>query len=184
MSAQAKSHSWALKAFFSLTILSWLFKVMHWPYDNYLGLVAAVILLIFYPLRYMDKENKELLDHVKIALALLVSANGIFHLEHLLYFQLATLALFGFWFFHEGFFYLPIKLDFWNQQENQENVLDDFSADNKPAPYNYKVDWIYATGIILLILGAGFKLLHWPGADEFIIVGVCLLSMIIWFKKI
>lgn len=177
-----KKYSWALKTFASLTIIERLFRILHWPYANYLALIAAVVLVIFYPLRYIDKSNKEILDHVKVALALMIGINTLLHLEHVLLFQGAILVLFSYWFLNEGLFYLNIRLDFWNQAERDGKILDDLEKD--PPQYNYTIDLLFATGILALMAGATFKVMHWPGASVLLIVGASVVALMIWFKKI
>ncbi|MGB1019037.1 MAG: hypothetical protein ACPGVH_08195, partial [Chitinophagales bacterium] len=62
-----KKHTWALKLFVSLYLLSRLFSTIHWHEATLLILLSATILIVFYPLRYAAKSNKTLLDHIKMA---------------------------------------------------------------------------------------------------------------------
>jgi hypothetical protein len=68
------SDSKLLKTFYGKLILfglvffflGFMFKIMHWPGANSIFLVSAVALMIIYIVRFVKKEEKHLLDWIKI----------------------------------------------------------------------------------------------------------------------
>ena len=183
MSKAEKKHTWALKLFISIYLMSKLFTIMHWPFVPHLSMLSALVLVIFYPLRYLAKPNKVMLDHVKMAWILTYAVQALFQLQHYMPLSVFQTILFLFWFLNEGFFYFDINLRPNKNVEKELDILDDFSEDENPNRSPIWVDAILLLSGILVLASALFNVMHWPFSSEMMIIGYTMFAIIIWFKK-
>ena len=177
-----KKYTWALKLFISWFLLGSLFLVMHWPFADQVLYAAAAVLAVFYPLRYLAKKNKQLLDHVKLLLAFSVSINIFFRNEHIIP-HLIAVIFFSFWFFNEGLFYFKFKLQFWKNHQTESHILDENELSVPNKEYYRVADVFLAVNAWLCAIGFIFKIMHWPFASGIISFSLVALIITIWFKK-
>ena len=162
---QSKTFGLLLRVCISVLLLGALFKIMHWPYASIVMLLSISGILILYPLRFCFITEKSTMDYVKLALVVLWCLNyltKVFHLYQLpLFFNIVLLLLFIWWFINEGFSGLNlgnIKI---------KGVLKLF----------YIAIVIFAFGCI--VLGAVFKIQHWPYSNLLFVIGVTLTSILV-----
>ena len=183
MNEAAKKHTWALKLFISIYLMAKLFAFMHWPFVPHLNMLSALVLVVFYPLRYLAKPNKVMLDHVKMAWVLTYAVQTLFQFQNYFPLTLFQTILFLFWFLNEGFFYFDINLRPNKNVEKEQDILDDFSEDEKVKNKSFVVDLLLVLCVVLIIAAAAFKLMHWPYATYMMMTGYTMFAIVIWFKK-
>jgi len=160
-----KKFSLVLRFCLSILILGALFKVMHWPYANQLMLPAVSGILIFYTIRFLLKETKERLDYVKLLLVLTWSLHYLITVFHLFYLPefvvYIPLILFGWWFIEEGINYFK----------------------NSRFKVGSAGKIMFTTFVLMsigfIIIGALFKIQHWPYGALIFSLGMLLLSFLV-----
>ena len=174
-----KKHTWALKLYFSIVMIAAAFSILHYPYVKELDYLSAIVLLMFYPSRYLDKTNKYWLDHLKMLLVIVIVVNAFFHYKPLL---IAQSILFFIWFVNEGLYYFNFNFKF-NKENTSQDILDEEFKSPKRSNLNALADIVFVVSIVVFILGNAFKVIHWPFAAEQILLGALGLAISIWGKK-
>ena len=156
-SSEKKILTLPLRIALSILIIGLLFKIMHWPYSDYIMCSSFIIILILYPIRFWKKRKKAIIDWVKLVFVLLWTINGIIVVEHLPFKYISsTLTLF--------FFIVWLIIEFTsNRKKVKENLL------------HSEIPFIAG---FFIIIGGIFKIMHWPGATIILIIG--LLSVVLW----
>ncbi|WGD35807.1 hypothetical protein [Olleya sp. YS] len=138
---------------------------MHWPYSNVLISSAIVGILIFYPIRFFLKAQKNSMDYVKLAIVILwclIYGTKIFHLYlPPLVFNILLALLFGWWFVNEGTVYITdrkFKISFGFQ-------------------YMYYVVAAFSIGCVGL--GILFKIQHWPYGSLLFTIGLISIAILV-----
>lgn len=183
MQAVNKKYTWALKLFISVFLLSKLFTLLHWPYAEYLSLFSAVILIVFYPFRYLAKQNKVLLDHIKMALVIAYCVEIFFQLDDYIGLSFLQTILFFYWFVNEGFFYFDFNFSFKKNKTREQNILDDFEENDIQKNQSALVDILLISSGVVIMLSALFSGMHWPFATEMMLIGYASFAAVIWFKE-
>jgi hypothetical protein len=115
------------------------------------------------------KENRDVIDSVKLIVVISWSISGMFTLAHLEYklptYIISTLAAMV-WLVMEGVNYIKLS------KENKEYTVSTLVSNT-----------LFISGSILISIGSFFKILHWPYATYFLISGF-LLAVIWVFKDI
>lgn len=178
-----KKYVWALRAFFSLFFLSALMQIMHWPFVDEIRMIASLIIVVFYPLRFAKKTSKNWLDYIKLLLAI----SFIFNLLSLKSFENIQLfiqsTLFMIWFFNEGFFYFSYQTIFHKKERSSQDILDVEDRDIQKSTFLPLVDTAFILCIAISVAGALFRIMHWPYSAYLLIIGMSGLSLLIWFKR-
>lgn len=174
-----KKHTWALKLYFSIVMITAAFSILHYPYVKELGYLSATVLLMFYPSRYLYKANKYWLDHLKIFLVILIGINTFFHYRPLVIVQM---VVFFVWFVNEGLYYFNFSFKF-NQENTSQDILDEEIQSPIRSNLNALGDIVFVVSIVVFISGNVFKVIHWPFAAEQILLGALGLAISIWGKK-
>lgn len=149
----------------SLFLIGTLLKVQHLPYDMEMLNLSLGLMFISYIFRFSFKKEKLFLDYLKLVLVLSWSIQAALHLNHLPYrlpFAIVSAASFIFWFGYEGpfgYFKRPSKSDSFKKK-----IIPSF---------------LYPLSIIPIVLGALFKLMHWPMAGILLILGFSFLALTI-----
>ena len=122
-------------------------KLQHWPGSLLMLAVGNAAVLVLYPIRYSQKQDKKLIDHVKLLLAITWSLNGIFitfDLPYKSYFKFVSAALCLAWIVIENIGYF--------NDSSHSNTTATFAS-----PY-------FALAALLTIGGAMLYIRHWPFA--------------------
>lgn len=152
---------------FALIILIYgaLFKIMHWPYAQTLMLFGSLFILILYTIRFVLKTEKAQLDYVKLALVVVWVIGYVLQVLHILnvpyIFNAILLALFGWWFIEEG-------LNYFTKRKLKDNGILKFFY------YGFSI-----CSLTLIIIGALFKIQHWPYGALMFTCGILLLSLML-----
>ncbi|MCF8296312.1 MAG: hypothetical protein K9J13_02105 [Saprospiraceae bacterium] len=147
-----------------ILLIGILFKIQHYPYADWIVSIAFTSISVLYIFRFVNKKKKTLLNILKLVLVVSWSINGIFTLLHLPFgyiFGLISSVSFIAWFWLEGFAY------FGNRNSKDSNPMLNIS------------NWIYSISAILILVGAFFRISHWPGGILLLISGLIL--AFIWF---
>lgn len=179
----SKKHTWAIKLFINLYLIAALFSLFALPFASHLTVISAVILVIFYPLRYAAKTGKVMLDHVKMAWVLAYSIQVLFQLQNYYPLSVFQVILFIFWFLNEGFFYFDIDLRFKKTKEKERNILDDFEEENIGNNNSLIIDFLLLFAAFSVAISFLFQALQWPFAKEVMLFSFSFFAIIIWFKK-
>lgn len=183
MNNSVKKHTWALKLFLSIYLLSQIFTLLHLPYVQVLTILSALVLVAFYPFRYAAKPNKAMLDHVKMAWVLSYAVQTVFQLEHYMPLTVFQTILFLFWFLNEGFFYFDFNFSFRKTKEQEQNILDDFEEEKFPKRSAVAVDVLLVLCALLFIVSVVFNFLHLPGVNIMLLIAYAVFAVLLWFKK-
>jgi hypothetical protein len=150
-------------------IIGVLFRIMRLPGGNELMCAAFVTIVALYFIRFINKRNKRTSDYIKLVFVISWSWSGIFTVSHWpgkLIFQIAA-----------GLSFIALlaigELEFgWgaSAEGNDEKKM------NRSISNLLR---IAASGLILV--GALFKIMHWPGS-AIMLIGGCAL-VVIWFLK-
>ncbi|MCD6065704.1 MAG: hypothetical protein K0S33_530 [Bacteroidetes bacterium] len=155
----------------ALLLIGALFKIQHWLYGDLLMVTAFVAIAILYVFRFSWKNTKKPVDHVKLVFVVCWSFNGVFTIMHFpgkLVFQIITLISFLAILFMGGINYFGNKDEEGSDDEKQDR-MQNLSR------------WIKGLATALILIGAVFKIMHWPYALYFLFAGMTVL--VIWFLK-
>lgn len=147
-----------------LVIIGGLFKVQHWPAANIILTVGFTGILLLYPVRYFNKQDKKPIDHVKLLLAITWALNGMFVIFHFPYqniFKILSGISCLLWLVFEGIDYF--------EGSGHSNTTSAFASS------------LFAIAAVLIIGGAMLYVRHWPFSGIAISCGV--LVGIIWIMK-
>lgn len=150
-----------------LFIIGTIFKAMHWPNGNDLIIIALAAIVNVYFLKFWFKKDKQPLDYAKVALiglGCLTIIFGILHWPGKILLQLLT----GFTFI--AFVFLG----------GSRSLFGITVLEGKNPRFNFSSYLISIAGI-LIIIGALFKIMHWPFGTYMLLAGLGL--GIIWFLK-
>jgi asparagine N-glycosylation enzyme membrane subunit Stt3 len=157
---EKKILNYPLRVALAIFLAGTLFKIMHWPGSNVLIVVAAGLVAILYTIRFASKKDKNATAIVKFTWVLVASFSypaKILHWPSLKYLHLIV----------------SIGAIYWLYEEWQGLIKN---GQNKNARTFNKS--LINTAILITVLGFLIKIMHWPMADMFIIIGYTLL--IIW----
>ena len=138
-------------------LASMLFKMMHWPFESVFLLLSSAVFLLAYIAHLVLRPNKITRDYYKFGAALFWLANVIsrqFYLGNTLLFTILFLVCLGFMI----------------ASPKREHIVQ------KSVVNTVRTICIYV-GIVAIIGGAGFKIMHWPGSSLAIIIGYLLLMI-------
>jgi GldL N-terminal domain len=164
MSLEIKILKTPLRISIAIIFIGVMFKIMHWPYRDWIMTTGFSLVAILYPFRFFKKEQKKILDYAKLFFVVSWAIYGIFSILHLPYkmgFEIARSVSFIFWIVMEGVNYLT------KRERKEYRVLHIVS---------YVLVSISAA---LIFIGALFKIMHWPGAGPMLVVGLSL--AVVWF---
>ena len=142
-----------------------LFKFMRWPYAQTLMLFGNIAILILYSIRFLFIKDKLKLDYIKLSLVLvwvfsyIVSAFHLFNMPYV--FEIVLLILFVWWFIEEGLTYFTRRK----------------LVDSRFVKFLYYL--LLITSLTLVIVGALFKIQHWPYGAILFTFGVLMLSLVL-----
>lgn len=142
------------RIFLAILIVGLLSKTIHWPYDSIQIIVGSIGLLLLYSLRTVLKEKRNIVDWVKLIFLSFFSIRAIFITQHL---PIPKVVL---WTISTIQFLALIYLLF-----NEAFIL---------FPQSRKRKWSFPlTGIIsaVILIGAMYKIMHWPGATVLLTIG-------------
>lgn len=158
---------------FLIFIFSGLLWYVDFKYVNEVKIVSLFVILILYPVRYFIKKPKIFLDHVKLAMIFLWSANQLVYQYRIDYnetiskiqtaFGILTMILFAIWLFMEGIDYF-----------SKEKISDGKKFKRRLIQKN-----LFATAALLVTLGAVFVFMHYPYGELMIYTGLGI--SVIWF---
>lgn len=155
-----------LKFSIGIVILGSLFKILHWPYGNIFILSGFSAIMLFYFLRFLYKPDKNLSNISKLLIVVFFCSHKLFTIFHLPYKEYllyaALVALIGHY-IADGF---------------RIFTFDNYSNSDIAPKYSKAFHPIF---LGVAILGALFKIMHWPYAGVLLTLGLSLLA--IWFIK-
>ncbi len=138
---------------------------MHWPYAQQLVLIGSIAITILYLIRFIYKKEKATLDYVKLGLVVLWTFSysvKTFHVLQIPYIlELLLLILFVWWFIEEG-------LTYFTRRKLKDNGFIKFFY------YGFSI-----MAVALIIIGALFKIQHWPFGALILTIGFLLLSIML-----
>lgn len=149
-----------LRISIAVLILGFLFKIMHWPYGNLIITVSFILISILYFFRFFNKSKKILLDYAKLLLVFSFSIRGIIITLHLPFkdvFNIIALIAALAWLLLGGH--------------------KDYYGNSSVSNNKYFRGSVIGIGSIVIIVGALFKMMHWPGASIMLIVGLSLVAL-------
>lgn len=141
-------------------ILGVLFKLMHWPFASGLITIGFGMIIILYPIRFYLKNEKRLIDYVKLVFLISYIVNAYLRLFHLPNHYL--LSIFSF-----GTFILWITLELFDLYTNRKET-DTF----KLFPFG-----ILSVIILFIFMGTFYKLFHYPYGNAILLTGFIFLTI-------
>lgn len=164
MEEQVKILRAPLRISIAVLIVGVMFKIMHWPFGAWIIVFGFSLIAVLYPFRFMNKKSKVLLDYARLLFVICWAVYGIFaalHLPYKIIFDVLRSISFVFWIIMEGINY------FSKVKEKKSGTINIISY------------IIIAISAALVLVGALFKIMHWPGAGPMLVVGLSL--VVIWF---
>ncbi|MGB0431120.1 MAG: hypothetical protein ACPGLV_11650 [Bacteroidia bacterium] len=152
----------ALRLFVALFILSITLKLQHFNYSNQIMAVILMAILVTYSLRFAYKQHKVLLDLVKLVLVsgwAIQATLAILHWPFRLPFIIITIVAALAWFYLEGPTYFFENERAWNK--NGSKLLM----------------FAFSLGVIAIIAGVLFTIMHWPFAGLLLTTGSVVSSL-------
>lgn len=151
----------------SITIIAVLFRLMHWPNSMYLFLIGLGGIFILYPIRFYLKKDKVVLDYIKLIFVELFCFTRFIKIHHLL--KIDTLEIITdiigiIWILFEIF-----------------NFINNIKPEYKPILPKFNFNYIFA---LIILLGAIFKLMHWPYANILLVIGLILLALFLIYDAL
>lgn len=139
----------------AVIILGILFKIFHLQFAFILFIVGALGIIVFYSLRFLQKQPKKLLDYSKLFLVVTFLIHYVLRVFHYsfntifsLLFQIALVV----------FIILSIRDVFFVKHENVIENDREHRSNTTHKNINYL---LYALAAIGIVLGSQFKILHW-----------------------
>ena len=132
-----------------IVIVGATFKWMHWPGANIMLVIGTLSLCLLYPTRFFLKTEKNTLDYIKLFLVLTWGLNILNQTFHFIDYKISSMASVPFfvaWILMEGVAYL----------DNLERK---------------KILATSLLGIILILTGFLFSILHWHGQNIILLTG-------------
>ncbi len=149
----------------AILVIGIVLKIMHWPFSEWFLLIGSGGLAFFYLLRFLSKPQKVFLDYVKLSLVIAFSIRAVvvlFHLPGKIIVSIIFLALLGLFVIMGGMPYLI------GEGEDSKTAFES---------KNYAVlikSGLVIVGATSIVLGAIFKIMHWPGAGPLLVVGLVI----------
>lgn len=144
-------------------MLGVIFKVIHYPGSIFLLFAGYFSIIILYPIRFALKQPKAFVDYIKLTYIISSFIYFVFALlrpEITETVVIETITKYAFkiisglsivvWFVLEGFTYF---------------------SDDEDVEIDYWSNGIYGFALALVLLGSGFKLMHFPYSFELLVVG-------------
>lgn len=149
----------------AILIIGIVLKIMHWPFSEWFLLIGSGGLTFFYLLRFLSKPQKVFLDYVKLSLVIAFSIRALvilFHLPGKIIVSIIFLVLLALFVVIGG---MPFLIG------DGEDSKTAFESKNYAALIKVGLVVMGATSIVL---GAIFKVMHWPGAGPLLVVGLVI----------
>ncbi len=145
----------------SFILLSSLFKILHFNYSFELLLSGSIITLGLYIARTALKVSRIFADWVKLALVFSFCLRSVINIGHLSFAEELKFGLALIQFVALAFLYFTNNLPrlFFRSSHTFLNIQ-------------------LGLGLLLMLIGIVFKIMHWPGASISLVFGVLL--MILW----
>ncbi|MFT5822984.1 MAG: hypothetical protein ACI8ZM_004241 [Crocinitomix sp.] len=151
----------------AVLIVGILFKIMHWPYANWLLNIGACAVSFFYFLRFLAKPEKVKLDYAKLAVVISFFIRFIVYIFHFPG-RVVTSAIF---LISLGVFVsLSIGLPFFQNKTNEDGSTQ--TQSNADITKNV----IVIIGIFAVVIGSISKIMHWPGANISLVIGLIIIA--------
>ena len=157
-----KKYTLLLRFAVGVILLGTLFKIQHWPWADVLLIVGVTAVVSIYIPRYLAKQERRFMDHVKLLLVLSWSTGYLFSIMHWPYasvFTYIAAPLLLIWIIKSGIG------EFWND-----------SAATTPSTWSIV---LFVGGLGLVGMGTLFRMAHWPFGNAMLIVGFALCAA--WF---
>jgi hypothetical protein len=132
---------------------------MHWPFANVIMIMGLGGIVFFYPFRFFFKEEKRIIDYVKLILLISFPINAYLRLLYLPTPYLLPLISFG-------AFILWIALELFDLYNNRKQT-----GSIKIFPFG-----ILSVIVLFLFMGAFYNLMHFPYANAILITGFVFLT--------
>ena len=145
---------------FPILIISILFKIMHWPYNELLLTTGLGIIVLLYPVRFYLKKEKRLIDYVKLLVAFFMPLNIYLKLLHLpSHYILPIISSASF------LLYLLLELydNYLNRKSSKELTVFPFG--------------VLSVIIAIVLLGVFYRISHFENATPILITGFVLLFL-------
>lgn len=150
----------AIRILISINIIAVLFRLMHWPHSMYLFLIGLGGIFILYPIRFYLKKDKLALDYIKLIFVELFCFTRFVKIHHLLKIDIliiVTEVIGIIWILFEIF-----------------NFINNVKPRYKPIIPKLNSNYVF---VLIILIGALFKLMHWPYANILLIIGLVLLAL-------
>lgn len=150
----------AIRILISITIIASLFKLMHWPYSMYLYIIGLGGIFVLYTFRFFLKKDKTTLDYIKLIFVELFCFTRFVNIHHLLKIDtLITITNIV------GLIWIVFEI---------YNCMNGIKPKYKPILPNFSANYLFG---LIIIIGAIFRLMHWPYANALLITGLILMSV-------
>lgn len=156
-----------LRTFISLLLVAVLFKIMHWPFAKMLMTIGLGGIVVFYPIRFLLKEEKRFIDYTKLVLVVVFSINTylkLFHHPTPSIIFMVTILSFYLWMILEF-------IDLYNNHKSKNDFLRVF-------PFGIK-----SLLFIIILIGVLYKFFEFPSATPVLITGFVLLALYLLIDK-
>ena len=146
-----------------LLVISYLFKIMHWPGARQMGVVGYAFLATFYPRQVFQGEKRTVLNSIKalsfFLWAGLAAIYLIFIEDNYQFLRYLSLLFLCVWI--AVFFYQMVK------REDREEKVKPFEL------------ILFILGALFVVTGFFFRIFHYPGGGILLTIGIILVA--IWY---
>ena len=141
-----------------VVLIAKMFHIVHWPFKSIVGPlenIAMGAIMLTYFFRFYSKSPKVTLDFVKLLLVVswvLSYSLSLFNYSGATLSFGLTFVLFAYWFTTEGF----------SRIMGRKHVKGDSN----------KVAVFFIPALFIAVVGAMFKIMHWPGGTLLLVIGI------------
>lgn len=163
-----------IKTFIGLLILGFLISVQRWPYGNLIMVCACAAIVLGHTVEVIRNKNRSLTHYLSLGAVVCACTYWVLLILHYPYkflFGIGALVFFIAYYFMDRFT---------NKESKAISDQLDLEEDT-PSKITF-----YNASFVIIILGALFKILHFPGGDLLLVIGLIIvgISMVITlFKK-
>lgn len=136
-----------------LIVLGRFFKIQHYPNSNEFTIVGLIMACSIIGYQLLSKKDRKVHHYLGGLIVLLLLISTVMRLIRASYLKEITIALFAL-----GIVYVIAYLYEMNKTQNISRVI--------------KSNLILILGSLSILLGALFKIQHWPGASPLLLIGL------------
>lgn len=130
-------------------IIALIFTSMHWPGALFLSITSSVLLIFFYGIKFLKTKEKSISDYLKITTVFSLATYTFINI--VLGYKIPGLS----------YLYKILLLAY---------LISKFQYEGASIKQNTIATVLFGIGLIFLIIGFLFKLMHWPGGNASLIL--------------